>query len=87
MSVRQVVFQHPLVAQRHLLIKLLLLPFLSKVYALSAKPGMDLFHKAAPVCSFLIHLIDKQEGWDSISFQEPPQRLCMSLNAVRAADQ
>ena len=59
MSVRQVMFQRLLIAQRHLLVKILLRPFLPKVYTLSAKPGVNLFHKAIPVCPFLIHLIDK----------------------------
>ena len=58
----------------------------AKIHAPVIQQPAQFFQKLSPVCSLLVHLIDKQKCGHPIPLQQFPERPGMSLDAVRSAD-
>ena len=57
-----------------------------KKHAGIRQPAAELLHPPLGVRPGLVHLVDKEDRWDPIAFQQLPQGLHMALDAICPAD-
>ena len=84
-SVFQITFQRVFAAHGNILIKLIRTLF-PEIHTPLVQAAVQFLHQCTPVCSRLIHLVDKQKDRDFVLCKQTPQRFYMSLDTVGAAD-